>query len=322
MSSELVKLSPTEKDVTDEAAVRLAAQVYIWDGTKGIFLDTDHFVEFKKQFDCAQQNVEGVELAVLKQMVPEPKWDDVAKRRTKDSKPLREYYEKVTRFRRIENTVYKAYLLNYWEKGKFVEALLKEPGKYGNKTVKNFAADLGVSEGSVYQYLHCSEKWTQDRALEMAEHKMTWRGAIKLLSVKDDGERGKIESAFLKGEIDTDEVTVAVKKANRATTVKKEEAGEKVDRRGGFQLKSVFDGMNALSEKMQERLSDFVEGYKVYHKLPTEKTKDTELTKSFKAAAGSLLRLQKRLTKIVVVGEPDAKKAKPGAEAKAEKAKE
>ena len=315
MASELVKLLPTEKDVTDEAAVRLASQVYIWDGTKGLFLDADQFITFKKQFDCLQQSVEGVELAVLKEMVKEPDWPEIYKQRVKSAKSLREYYERVVRFHQIDNSVYKAYLLNYWEKGKFVEAFLKEPGKFGNKTVKDFSNDMKVSEGSVYQYLHCSAKWTQARAIEMAEHKMTWRGATKILSVKDDTERAKIETAFLEGKIGADEVGVAVKKANRADAVKKEASGEKVDRRGGFQLKSVFDGMNALSEKMQERLSDFVEGYKVYQKLPPEKTKGTELMKSFKAAAGSLLRLQKRLTK--VVGEPEVKD-KPVAEAKAE----
>jgi hypothetical protein len=323
MSSELVKLSPTEKDVTDEAAVRIASQVYVWDGTKGLFLETDQFVAFKKQFDCLQQNVEGVELAALKEMVKEPDWPEIYKHRAKDSKPIREYFEKVVRFRRIENSVYKAYLLNYWEKGQFVAVLLRDPNQYGNKTVKNFAADLGVSESSVYQYLHCSEKWSQERALEMAEHKMTWRGATKILSVKDDAERAKIETAFLAGKIDADQVNVAVKKANRADATKKEASGEKVDRRGGFQLKSVFDGAYALSEKMQERLSDFVEGYKVYQKLPPEKkvqqkakkAEDTELTKSMKAASGSLLRLQRRLTKVVV--EPESKGIKPVAEAKA-----
>jgi hypothetical protein len=316
MASELVKLGPTEKDVTDEASVRLASQIYVWDGKKGVFMDADQFVTFKKQWDCAQQAVEGVELVAMKDTVKDPDWPEIHKQRMKDSKPLREYYEKVVRFRRTDDGVYKTYLLNYWEKGKFVEALLKEPGKYGNKTIKCFAADLRVSESSAYQYQHCGAKWTRERTLEMAGKEMTWRGATRLFSVKDDVERVKIEDLFLAGKLDSGEVDAAVKKANRATTVKKEAAGEKVDRRGGLQLKSLFDSVTSLSDKFQERLAEFVEGYKVYQKLPPEKTKGTELTKSFKAAAGSMLRLQKRLTKIV--GEPENK---PVAEAKSAETK-
>ena len=308
MAGTLAKVAPTEKDIKDEVAVRVASLVYVWDGEKGVFFDPDTFVELQKEYPCDSQEVgEGVVIAALKSSVPEPDWGDIKERREKDSKAETAYFDRVVRFRHEERGLYQAALLTYWDKGKFLDDLLKEPGKYGNKTAARFAEDLGVSESSARQYHRFACLYERDRAKELAGRRMTWFATTKLLSVESESERTKLEDSLLAKKIDVDDLSEAVKKINRAAKAKNAKAGKKVDRRGGQSLKGAFDSVCQMSDKLQDKLSEFTEGFKAFNQLSKDKQKP-ETKKSMKAEANSLLRLHRRLTKMVEAQDSDKKK--------------
>lgn len=296
MARELA-IAPNEKDIQDEASVRVASQVYVWDGQKGVFFEPDTYIQLKKHHNCESKEVEGVEVAVLTGAVKDPDWKEIHARRMKESKAEHAYYEKVVRFRREEKSLYKAALLTYWDKGSFLDDMLKDPKKYGNRTAEKFAADMNVSESSVRQYHRFACLYERDRAVELAGRKMTWFATTKLLSVASEAERAKLEDGVLNGKIGVDALSEAVKKINRAAKEKQSKAGKKVDRRGGQSLKSLFDSVSQMSDKLQEKLSEFSEGFKAFNQLSKDKQKPEART-SMKAAASSLLRLHRRLAKM------------------------
>lgn len=309
---EMTRLDPEAKEIRDEADVRLASLVYVWDGTKGVFFEPDTFVELKKRFPCTSQSVEGVEVAALTEQVKEPNWVEIHKHRMAEGDGMRAFYEKVALFRRHDKGLAKAMLVTYYERGKFVDELSRAPGKYGNQSVKKFAAEMKVSESTVYLYQRFAALYQEKRVLEMTGREMTWSSVVSLLSLKAEKERAKIEDQYLTGKLDEKTLAVAVKKAKRAEAERRETSGEKVDRRGGPGLSRLFDSMKVMSDKLQEKLAEYSEGRKAWFKLPEDERK-RELKAHLKAADSSLLGIYKKLSKMVGTAEKPKEADKPSA---------
>jgi vacuolar-type H+-ATPase subunit I/STV1 len=303
---ELEKLEVNEKEIKDEAAVRVASMVYVWDGTKGVLFDADVFVEMKKRFETEVREIEGVSIAILTKEVKEPDWKAIYAQRMKDQAGKVLFYEKVATFRRHDKGITKARLVSYYERGRMVDELQKEPGKYGNETVKKFAAELGISPDSVYQYHRFFCLYKDQRVLDLSKKNMEWATVTQLLGVKTEKERAKIEDAYIEGKLDDKQLSAAIKKARRSERAEKEARGEKVDRRGGPGIARIFKGTGIFADKMQDKLAEFSEAYKAFMKLPDDDRKK-ELKAALRTTASSLSHLHKRLTKLV--GEPQAKEA-------------
>ena len=299
---EMINLDPGAKAIRDEAAVRLASLVYVWDGSKGVFFEPDTFVALKKRFPCTSQTIEGVEVAALTEHVKEPNWVEIHKSRMAEGDGMRAFYEKVALFRQHDKGLAKAMLVTYYERGKFVDELSKAPAKYGNQSVKKFAAEMKVSESTAYLYQRFAALYQEKRVLELTSKEMAWSSVVSLLSLKVDKERAKIEDQYIVGKLDEKTLAVAVKKAKRAEAERRETSGEKVDRRGGPGLSRLFDSMKAMSDKLQEKLAEYSEGRKAWTKLPDDKRKQ-ELKAHLKAADGSLMGVYKKLSKMVEVDE-------------------
>lgn len=295
----MAELSIRDKEIQDEVAVRVDSQVYVWDGQQAVFLDSQDFLEHKKEgkIEFESKDMDGAVIAVPMGLAADVDWSALQQQREEDVKAIRVYYEGVVRLRKEEDKVYNRALLMYWDRGNFVNNLLAKPKKYGNKTVEQFAADVDASPSSIYKCKECAQTYTRERVIELSGRKMTWRDTVKLLSVKSVDERTKLEDSLLAGDIDTDDLSDAVKKLNRADKDQRAQAGEKVDRRGGASLKTTFNSTQQMSEKLQEKLSDFREAFKACNKLPKEKQKP-ETLKSMKATMASLLRLHRLLAKM------------------------
>lgn len=172
---------------------------------------------------------------------------------------VRGYFEKVVLFKTIEESNYEAILTMYWERGEFVEQLLKETKKYGGRTVENLAHDLASSAESVYKWRQFYLTYSKDRLSHLVAIRAPWRTVLVLLGAPSDTERRRLETAIAQGKMEHEDVVKEVKALNKAERESdKGGSDSKADRRGGSTITSICKGVLKLTGSMDGSLSEFL----------------------------------------------------------------
>jgi hypothetical protein len=185
--------------------------------------------------------------------------DLLAKNRISMEENVRGYFEKIVLFKTIEENNYEALLTMYWERGEFVDQLLKETKKYGGRTVENLANDLVSSAESVYKWRQFYLTYSKDRLGHLVAIRAPWRTVLVLLGAPSDTERRRLETAIAKGEMEHEDVVKEVKALNKAEReAAKGDKEKQTDGRGGSTVTSICKGVLRLTGGLDDAVSEFL----------------------------------------------------------------
>jgi hypothetical protein len=213
----------------------------------------------------------------------------------------KKWNEKISYFVKLEQQAIKNILLVHWEQGDFAIELEKNSRAYGNRTSKQLADALGVSESSVYYFRRFREKIPKEEVQELADKRLSWRVVSCLLSVDSDKTRKQLVEKLTDPDKDKrityEQLESAVKSATAVATVEKKKNGEKTDRRSGANPKRTIESVAAMCEALIIKLDDFVEAINEYADCEDE-DKKSKMKPSIKEADKHLCALSKKLTKV------------------------
>jgi predicted lactoylglutathione lyase len=257
MASELAKAELTKAEFDKRVEQMIKAQVLVQLDGKVSFMAQDEIedlLQSKEMYDW-----KGDDDNKYYSDNKDADQEALAKTRVSMEEETREYFERVVMFRAIEDKSFESLLTFYWDRGAFVDTLVKESKKYGGRTVENLAHDLGASAESVYKWRQFATTYTQEQLKGLILRRVPWRTVLVLLGAPSDRERRKLEAGLAKGELEHDDVVKEVKRLNKEEReAAKDDPKSKVDRRGGSSVGSICKGVVKLTGAMDEALSEFL----------------------------------------------------------------
>lgn len=206
---------------------------------------------------------------------------------------------RVRELRQMESEAHYKSLRWRWERGQFLNELMKDPRRYGNRTAESFAETFDIDKSLAYRELQFYTQYNEDGMQQLVARKISWRDVFYLIGVEDMNKREKLIEARVTGKLKSKELEVAVKKINQAKRQKKEAKGEKVDKRSGaVNLGQIFRSTVAIGNDYDAKLAEFTAALKDYAKLEDGKKK-TELEGHIREAMRGFKAIAKRLEKLI-----------------------
>lgn len=198
-----------------------------------------------------------------------------------------------------ENEAHYLSLRVRWERGEFLNELMKNPRRYGNRTAEAFAEAFKIDKSVAYAELKFYTQYNEASMQELVDKKTAWRSVFYLLSVDDMPKRQKLLEAVTNGKMKAKELEVAVKKLNQTKRAKKEAKGQPVDKRSGaVNLGQVFRSTVAIGNDYDAKLIEFMAAMKDFAKLEESKKK-SELEGHVREAMKGFKAIYKHLEKLV-----------------------
>lgn len=257
MASELAKAELTKAELDARVTKVIEAQVLVQLDGKVSFMASDEIdalVEERKMFEW-----KGADGHRYFSDNKDADQEALAKIRVSMEETTRGYFERIVLFRAIEDKSFETILTYYWDRGEFVDTLIKDNKKYGGRTVENLAHDLGASAESIYKWRQFATTYTREQLGGLILKRIPWRTVLVLLGAPSNKERRKLEDGLIKGELEHDDVVKVVKKMNKEEREKaKADPKSTVDRRGGPTVTSICKGVTKLSAAMDDAISEFL----------------------------------------------------------------
>jgi hypothetical protein len=190
-----------------------------------------------------------------------------------------------------------------WEKGKFVDEMLSDPKKYGNRSADHVAEAFGISKELVYAYHRFFHCYTQEDVARCVKMGISFHNIFFLLSVTDVGKRRELEEQVSSGKINAPQLQEQVKAFNQKAKATAKSRGKKVDNRGGITASKVVKSTHHMCVDMARKLDEFAEAYREWKKMEDGQVKSAvaiSLKETKKALASLIDKAQKTFTKFEV----------------------
>jgi len=187
-----------------------------------------------------------------------------------------------------------------WEKGKFVDELLSNTKKYGNRTADHVAEAFGVSRELVYAYHRFAHRYTQEDVARCVKLNISFHNVFFLLSVTDVNKRRELEEQVSSGKINAPQLQEQVKAFNQKAKATAKARGKKVDNRGGVTASKVVKSTHHMCVDMARKLDEFADAYRDWKKMEDGQVKSAvaiSLKETKKALSALVDKAQKALTK-------------------------
>lgn len=168
--------------------------------------------------------------------------------------------------------------------------------KWGGRTAKDLATQMGFSESTVYMCARFATTYTKAQLDEIKMKGLSWHIVPKLLGVQNVEERTQLEDKYSTGELTVEEVVAEVKSVNQKAKKKSEKAGEKVDNRGGVAPATVIKGVIATSDSLVGKLREYLSVLDELDDVEEGPRRD-KLEELFQDSKASLKELMKQATK-------------------------
>jgi hypothetical protein len=193
----------------------------------------------------------------------------------------------------------------YWELGMTVDALCRQPGKYGSQTLENFAAFVGNQlRGKPYE-VSSARKWRrffktcgQEEAQRYADWRLGWSQVSVLVALGDEPQRRELAERVVQGELTDEELQAEVTTLRAASNARSEQNGDTPDRRGGLVPRKVFKGMTSLCVDVTRRLDIYVQAYEEFGNMDEGRSRSSAATELHNAQ-DALRQIQQRKTHVL-----------------------
>jgi hypothetical protein len=193
----------------------------------------------------------------------------------------------------------------YWELGMTVDALCRQPGKYGSQTMENFAAFVGNQlRGKPYE-VSSARKWRRffevcspEEAQRYADWRLGWSQVAVLVTLGDEARRLELAERVVQGAITDEELQAEVTTLRSAENARTEQDGGTPDRRGGLVPRKVFKGMSSLCVDLTRRLDTYVQAYEEFGNMDEGRSRSSAATELHNAQ-DALRQIQQRITHVL-----------------------
>lgn len=165
------------------------------------------------------------------------------------------YHQEICRLKEAEYSAMGCAVELRWQQGEFLDKLLMQPGKYGNRTVLSVAFDLRVSESAVRGWHRFYKRYTREALDNAKALNLSWRAIQTLSSLVDVDERKRLELKVADNKLNSDQLRDEVKRINSVEKEKKVKKGEKVENRGGPRIKPAIANLIGFCENFQRKIA-------------------------------------------------------------------
>lgn len=245
--------------------------------------------------------VDATALTVVTEPAPHPDWALTQTLQTLLDDPNIGWSDVQTYFGTRCNSLCHNLLALYWELGMTVDALCRQPGKYGSQTMDNFAAFVGNQlRGKPYE-ASSARKWrkffevcTQGEVQMFAEWKLGWSQVAVLVTLADEAQRRGMAERIVQGEITDEELQAEVTVLRTEANTQATRAGDTPDRRGGLVPRKVFKGMSSLCVDLTRRLDVYAQAYVEFGNMDEGQARSSAAT-ALRDSQEGLRQVQQRL---------------------------
>lgn len=190
----------------------------------------------------------------------------------------------------------------HWERGEFLNDLMKDGRKYGHRTVDNFVKDFNVDKATVYMELKFYTEYTTEHMRKLVADNTVWGTIYYTLSVEDREQRAKLIEMVNTKKITRKELEQKVKKLNQVKRSKKVVKGKPADSHSGVtNLGQVFRSTVGMGNDFMAKIEEWVPAAKEFAKLEDGKRK-SELTGHVREAHKAFKKIHDKLAKILGIG--------------------
>jgi hypothetical protein len=216
--------------------------------------------------------------------------------------------EKVTYFRQSDVANIELIIVANWTKGEFLRELSEDPAKYNNHTAEDLADQLDTTLNYLRACRRFRDMYTLEEAKSFARDGLPWQAIYYLLWVDSKERRAKLllryKERIAKAKTTNErqgartvafnELRDAARDLNKTVKAAKQEAGEKVSKRGGTPVAVLLRSTTALCADMIKRIDACDEAREQWAKMEDGENK-TKLAEEFEGANQSLASLFDRL---------------------------